>query len=152
MSGEKQIQFEQWVPHPVEKVFAFFASEHNLETLTPPWLHFRVLGASTPQLTDGTLIDYSLKIRGIPCRWQSRIESWEPNVCFVDLQTKGPYAFWHHTHQFISRDGGTLMTDAIRYRLRFSALAKLFLIDRFVSRDIAAIFAYRQKKIAELFR
>ena len=41
---------EQWVPLPVEKVFPFFADEKNLEILTPPFLHFHVLGKSTPAI------------------------------------------------------------------------------------------------------
>lgn len=31
------------LPQPREKVFAFFADTFQLETPTPPWLHFHVV-------------------------------------------------------------------------------------------------------------
>ena len=37
-----------------------------------------------------TRIDYRLTLRGLPVRWTSRIESWEPGVAFVDRQEHGP--------------------------------------------------------------
>ena len=141
---------EQWIPLPVEKLFLFFADEKNLETLTPPWMHFQVLGKSTPAMQEGTLIDYRLRIRGISVRWQSRIEQWIANERFVDTQTRGPYSYWHHTHTFASKDGGTLAADRVRYRVPGGFIGRIFILP-FVRRDIRIIFNYRKKKIEELF-
>lgn len=142
---------QQWVPHPVEKVFSFFSDEKNLEILTPPWLQFKVLQKSTPQIEEGTLIDYRLKLKNIPFKWQSKIIDWVPNEKFVDTQTKGPYQYWHHTHTFEPLRNGTLMVDRILYRVPLKAFGDL-LTSHQVSKDIKKIFQYRKEKIEEIFR
>jgi len=112
-------------------------------------LRFRVLGMTTREVVEGTLIDYALRLHGIPLRWQSRIESWVPNRKFVDVQTRGPYASWRHTHEFESDDGGTIIRDRVRYRLPLGALGELaagWLVDR----DLDAVFDFRRRRIEEL--
>ena len=54
----------------------------------------------------GTLIDYKLKLNGIPFGWRTRIAHWDPPYGFVDEQLKGPYSIWHHTHTFADEGGG----------------------------------------------
>ncbi len=105
--------------------------------------------AKTGAKRDGTLIDYRLRLHGIPVRWQSRIESWRPSRAFVDLQTRGPYRLWHHTHEFEAVEGGTVMRDRVRYQLPFGALGDLA-ASWMVKRDLERIFEYRRMRIAEL--
>ena len=38
----------------------------------------------------GTLIEYRLRVHGVPLRWTSRIEEWELGAAFVDRQVRGP--------------------------------------------------------------
>lgn len=138
---------EIWLPAPLEDVFEFFSDAANLEVLTPPWLRFEVLTPTPIEMKPGALIDYRLKIRGIPLRWQSEITEWSPPYRFVDEQRKGPYRRWHHTHTFESVDGGTSVGDIVDYAVPGGALIhKLF-----VKRDIENIFAYRHKKLLEIF-
>ena len=73
---------------PLESVFAFFADAANLELLTPGWLHFRILSPLPLAMAAGTRIDYRLRLRGVPIRWQSEITAWEPPYRFVDEQRK----------------------------------------------------------------
>lgn len=141
---------ETWLAHPIEKVFEFFSSEKNLEILTPDFLQFRVLGMNTPQIQEGTLIDYRLKIHGIPVRWQTRIEEWKPGHHFVDTQLKGPYSLWHHRHEFTAENGGTRMRDRVMFRLPLGGLGML-VAGAFVRKDVRQIFEYRERKLAELF-
>jgi len=140
---------EQRFSRPPDQVFRFFADPANLEKLTPTFLHFRVLGATTPELREGTLIDYALRLHGIPVRWQSRIEAWNPDRVFVDRQTRGPYSLWHHTHEFEAVEGGTVVRDRVRYQLPFGALGEL-LAGWLVQRDLQAIFDYRRARMAQL--
>ncbi len=141
---------EQWVPRTPDEIFPFFCDEKNLETLTPPFLNFSVLGKSTAEIGQGTLIDYRLSLHGLPLGWRTRIEDWVPGVKFVDTQLKGPYALWHHTHEFEPLAGGTLMRDRVLFRLPLGFLGDWG--GRWkVAQDVGQIFAYRRKKVDELF-
>jgi hypothetical protein len=149
--GEERFSSVQFVPKPIEEVFDFFTRAENLETLTPPWLNFRIVGRSTAELGEGTQIDYRLKIHGVPVRWRSRIERWEPNASFVDSQVRGPYSKWRHTHRFEKLPGGTLVVDEVIYRTPGGEIGNFF-GGPFVRKDVERIFAFRRAKIAELFR
>lgn len=148
--GEQEFFAEQWIPKKVEEVFPFFSEAKNLEQLTPPWLKFEVLRKSTPEIQEGTLIDYQLKIKGFPAKWQSRIEEWVPNQKFVDIQVKGPYAKWHHTHQFIPMAGGTLLRDRVIFKVPMGILGQMA-VGKLIQNDVRSIFEYRRKAIWERF-
>jgi ligand-binding SRPBCC domain-containing protein len=145
-----ELKREQWVPRPVGEVFEFFSNAMNLEVLTPPWLRFAVQTKGPIDIHPGTLIDYRLKWHGIPLRWRTEITRWEPTAMFEDLQLKGPYKLWHHTHTFIEQYGGTLMTDVVRYELPLGPLGRIAHALT-VRRNVEQIFDYRFKKVKELF-
>jgi ligand-binding SRPBCC domain-containing protein len=131
---------EQVLPGRPETVFGFFAEARNLERITPPWLQFHVLRAD--EMRAGALIEYRLKLHGIPIRWLTRIEEWVPGERFVDAQLHGPYALWHHTHEFEAHGEDTLMRDTVRYALPLGPLGEIA-HRLFVRRDIERIFDYR---------
>ena len=97
---EFSIEREQTLAQPIAVVFRFFSDPANLGEITPPWLDFRIVGCSTPKIGEGTQIDYKLRLRGLPLRWQSRIRSWNPPHGFIDEQVSGPYRSWIHEHVF----------------------------------------------------
>ncbi|MDE3069335.1 MAG: SRPBCC family protein [Acidobacteriota bacterium] len=133
----------------LDEVFAFFAQARNLELLTPSWLSFEVLTPEPIEMRRGTIIDYRLRLHGLPLRWRSRIEAWEPGRRFVDLQLRGPYRLWHHTHEFEACEGGTLIRDRVRYALPLGALGDL--VGRLlVRRDLERVFDFRRTAIAGL--
>lgn len=138
---------ELWLPRPRGEVFAFFADAHNLQAITPPWLRFEVLTPAPILMGPGALIDYRIRLRGIPIGWRTEITEWVPNTRFVDVQLRGPYRLWHHTHLFEDRDGGTLCQDQVRYWPLGGALVNWL----FVRRDVEQIFAFRAQRLSELF-
>ncbi len=141
----------QDLPAPRAEVFAFFSDPSNLERLTPPWLNFRIVTPAPLPRGEGALFEYRLKVRGVPLFWRTLIESWDEGHGFVDRQLVGPYALWHHTHRFEDLpDGGTRITDRVRYRVGFGFIGRLatWLL---VRRDIERIFQYRKQVIAALF-
>lgn len=148
--NENILEAQQWIPRPVDEVFSFFSVETNLEKLTPAFMKFKVMGKSTPEIGEGTLIDYRLGLHGVPMRWRTRIESWKPGVEFVDNQLVGPYRLWHHTHRFESRDGGTLMTDRVRFALPMAPLGDWF-AGPWVRKNVETIFRFRHQAIEALF-
>ena len=139
-----------WVPHPPAAVFPFFADARNLELLTPPWLSFTILTPTPIEMQVGTLIDYRIKLHGVPIGWRTRIARWEPPHAFADEQLRGPYTLWHHTHTFTACDGGTVLGDEVVMRPKGGPLASL-VMKMFVRGDVARIFRHRAKVMAEQF-
>ena len=144
---EFTLHAELWLPRSRDQVFPFFAEARNLETLTPPWLNFEVLTPAPIVMRPGALIDYRIRVHGMPIGWRTEVVEWTPPHRFVDVQLRGPYTLWHHTHTFEERNGGTLCIDDVRYRPRGGALMNWL----FVRRDVQRIFAYRQQRLREMF-
>jgi ligand-binding SRPBCC domain-containing protein len=144
------LERRQRIERPLAEVFPFYADAANLERITPPWLSFEVTTEGPIEMGVGALIDYRLRLHGVPVRWQTRIEEWQPPHRFVDAQLGGPYALWHHTHTFHA-DGprATILGDRVRYAIPFGPLGELaraLLVDR----DLEQIFDYRQEAVADI--
>jgi hypothetical protein len=144
------LAFTQQVARPLTEVFNFFSQAENLEILTPPWLNFKILSAAPQPVQQGTLINYSLRVHGIPLRWTSEIVEWESPHRFVDLQLRGPYKVWRHEHRFAARDGGTLISDTINLSLQLGFLGQLAYKIK-VHSDLQEIFTFRKEKVRALF-
>ena len=147
--AEHVLRREQIIPKPVEELFAFFADAGNLEAITPPWLGFRILTPTPIAMKSGTRIDYRIRWRKLPVHWITEIRRWEPPNGFMDAELRGPYRLWEHTHEFRSVDGGTRMTDVVRYALPFGLIGMLA-HSWFVEADLEAIFDYRRDRVAVL--
>ena len=148
-SGVHVLRHEQRLDAPPEAVFPFFADARNLEAITPPLLRFRLLTPEPIAMGVGTFLQYALRLHGVPVRWDTIIQEWAPPRRFVDVQVRGPYRLWHHTHELLPVDGGTLMRDTIRYSVGFGVLGE---VARrvVVRRDLEAIFAFRAERVPAL--
>lgn len=145
------------LPGTLASVFPFFAAAENLEAITPPWLNFKILTPSPIHLKVGALIDYQIKIRGVPVRWRTRIAVWEPPHRFVDEQIKGPYRRWWHEHTFEERPcapgsnhAEVLAKDRVEYAVPGGPLEPI-VHALFVKNDVRRIFAFRQEALRKLF-
>jgi len=143
------LERHQRVPGSPADVFEFFADAYNLEAITPPWLHFRVRSAPA-EMGVGAEIRYSLRLHGIPIRWVSRIDAWEPPHRFVDVQIPGPYRLWRHTHTIAPDGDHVLIHDAVEYALPFGPLGELAR-RAVVRRDLERIFDFRREVIERRF-
>jgi len=154
MSGQEAavyvLEQEQFVPQARHEVFAFFSDAYNLERLTPQFLNFKILAPAPTEMKPGAIIEYSLRLYGVPLRWRTRIESYTPEESFVDTQERGPYALWHHTHTFEEVEGGTLMRDVVRYKIHFGILGRIAHFF-FVKRALNQIFGFRRTAVDEVF-
>lgn len=135
------------LPQGPEQVFPFFADAANLEKLTPAYLHFETLTPLPMEMRKGSLIDYRLRLHGVPIRWQTEITEWDPPFRFVDTQIQGPYRWWVHEHRFLENDSGTLAVDEVLYAMRFGWL----LHPLFIKRELVNIFSHRAQVLHELF-
>ena len=133
------------LPRQRPEVFAFFADAGNLQDITPPWLHFRILTPPPIEMRAGAVLDYRLRLHGIPLSWKTGITAWDPPHRFVDEQIRGPYRLWIHEHIFEEDGDGTVVSDHVRYAVPFGTLANWVL----VRRDLWAIFRYREERLKE---
>jgi ligand-binding SRPBCC domain-containing protein len=141
------LEREQLLARPLAEVFPFFADARNLQRLTPPLLDFQILTPVPTEMRPGALIDYRLRVHGVPLRWRTEITAWEPPHRFEDTQRRGPYRLWVHEHTFEEREGRTLAKDRVRYAIAGGELVHRLL----VAPDLKRIFDYRAARLAELF-
>jgi len=147
---EELFTTRQDVSRPREEVFQFFSDPGNLMRLTPPWLGFSILTPAPLPVGEGAVFDYRLKVRGLPLRWRTLIETWEEGRSFTDRQIQGPYAFWHHTHLFLDLPGGgTRIVDRVRYRVGWGPLGCLATA-LWVRPDVERIFRFRKDAVQRL--
>jgi len=140
------LRSEVQLPGTRAQVFPFFADAANLQRITPPWLRFEMLMPPPVEMGVGTLLDYGLRVRGVPIRWRSEITAWDPPRRFVDEQRRGPYRFWVHEHVFTVVNSGTLVSDTVNYGVYLG-----FLVQRlFVGPDLRRIFEYRKEALQNL--
>ena len=147
VDGEFRLDSSQFIPADQDEVFSFFSDASNLERITPDSVRFEIVTPTPIEMAEGTIIDYRLKIRGIPLSWKTEITVWNPPHRFVDEQVKGPYRQWIHEHRFKEVEGGTLVEDTVRYRVPGGRLVHTL----FVRRDVRSIFEHRHQRLEEIF-
>lgn len=146
-----------WLPEPRPEVFAFFADPRNLERVNPPGTGLRWLEPPPATLSAGAVLDFHVRLLGLPVRWRVMIREFDPPYRFVDVQLWGPFARWEHRHRFIAGpadadgggDVGTWVEDRVTYRLPLGLLgAAAHAV--WVRRSIGAMFDYRERILCEL--
>ena len=144
-----QLSRTQLLARPRSEVFALFSDASNLEALTPPFLHFRILTPMPIEMRADARLDYQLSLFGVPVRWRTRITDWQPGRRFVDEQESGPYALWRHTHEFEERGASTLMRDVVDYSEPLGPIGTVAHV-LFVRRTLDRIFDFRRDAIVRL--
>jgi len=138
---------EQVLPLPLAEIFPFYADAANLEAITPPHLKFKITSPQPIKMAKGALIDYSLRLYGLPFKWRSEISEWNPPYNFTDQQLVGPYQYWIHQHLFEETpEGSTKVIDSVEFKAPFHFISKHLVIA-----DIHKIFAHREKTLNQLF-
>ena len=137
------------LPYPVETVFGFFSNAENLPRITPSNVGFEILTPTPIEMAEGTVIDYRIRLSGIPMRWRSLITVWDPPHEFADVSLKAPYKSWVHHHHFKAIDANTTrMVDSVRYQLPLTPLGDIAY--PLVKLQVAGIFKYRNQRIPEI--
>ena len=140
---------DQAVNRPQAQVFDFFAAAENLARVTPAKLGFEFVEPPPDRFDVGVEVHYRIHINGIPVNWISRIIEWDPPRRFADLQIKGPYHRWTHTHIFDpDGDSRTIIRDRVQYEVPLGPLGEVARL-LFVERQLKAIFDFRAQAFGE---
>jgi uncharacterized protein YbjT (DUF2867 family)/ligand-binding SRPBCC domain-containing protein len=145
-----RLSASQFVARPIEEVFAFFSRPQNLGRMTPPSMRFEFL-SDDREMREGLEIRYRIRpLLGIPMTWTGLIAEFVAPTRFVDVQVRGPYRHWEHTHTFEAVPGGTVIRDDIRYSLPLGPPGDL--VNRLIVRgELARIFHHRADTIRRVF-
>ena len=133
------------LPVEIDGTFRFFADASNLEIITPPELCFHIITPQPFKITEGTEIDYRLRLHGLPIAWRARISNWNPPHRFVDEQIQGPYKLWIHIHRFYEQNGSTEVVDEVWYQLPLWPLGEI--VYPLVAAQLQRIFRFRKQAI-----
>ena len=163
------LEFEQWVPFPLEHVFAFFSNPENLLRIMPASSGTELIALDrkpAPPPPPGSAGDKAAGVGSaivtsfrvfpllpIRAQWIARITEFEWNHYFADVQDKGPFKSWHHRHEFQAeaREGiaGTLVRDVIDYEVGFGFLGEIANAT-FLHRQMHSTFTQRQETLPKL--
>ena len=141
---------EQFVAADPEKIFAFFSDVARLGEITPEYVGLEDLTTDESPMHEGMTIVHRIRWFGIPLRWSTTIEEFDPPARFVDRQISGPYGAWRHEHIFEERDNGTLVIDRVVYAMPLGIVGRVAHA-LLISRELRNIFEYRARRISEIF-
>lgn len=153
MKGVYFLRQEQLLPVDLLTAWAFFSSPNNLAKITPPAMDFKPLTSfkEGQEIHTGMLIDYKVKpLFGISLFWRTEIVEVQKPYRFIDIQLKGPYRLWEHTHIFTEKENGVLMQDVVKYQLPFGPLGVLANA-LLVRKKLESLFAFRKAAIERIF-
>src|ERR1700756_1149180 len=164
------LEFEQWLPFPLERLFAFFSNPENLPRIMPASSYTQLIALNRvppPEVAGvcskkaagvGSSIVTSFRVLPfLPLRrrWVARITEFEWDRYFADVQDEGPFKSWHHRHEFASarRNGteGTTSRDVIDYEVGFGFLGSIANA-LFIRQQMQTTFAERQGRLPNLLR
>ncbi len=162
---------EQWLPYPVEVVFAFFAMPENLPRISPPWQKVRIEEAmfrapgprpassmSFRSFAAGAGTRLTISMRPFPFSpirlpWRIRISEFLWNEYFADEQEDGPFRMWRQVHRFAAEERagrpGTLLRDSIEYALPLEPVAGM-LQPMLIRPVLQRMFAVRHTRTGQL--
>jgi len=134
----------------IEEIFDFHCDTNNLPLISPNYIKATIIKIDKPVRLNSEIILQILQYNLIKTNWHIRISDFEKNKIISDLQIKGPFKFWEHSHIFELIDGKVKMTDKIKYELPFGFIGKI-LNSLFFKKLIHNQFVFRHKKTKELF-
>ncbi len=137
---------ESKFPVPVESLFAWHERPGAIQRLSPPWDPLEVIDRFGGIRDDAwTLL--RMRIGPVPYLWQARHRWYEPNRFFQDVQERGPFRYWTHSHRFAA-DGPdqSWLMDQIEYALPGGRVANR-LAGRWVNARLRAIFRFRHQRL-----
>jgi ligand-binding SRPBCC domain-containing protein len=135
------------MPVPAEELFRWHAEPGTLRRLTPPWETVEVVGPDAG-LAAGQQVELRVRFGPFALPWKARIVEVVPGRSFTDVQVKGPFASWRHTHRMVpTGPAASYLEDRVVYALPGWAPGR-WVAGRLVRRKLERLFDYRHQTTA----
>lgn len=143
MADPEVFEFQSIFPCGVDELYNWHARRGALERLIPPWEKTTVVRRKGG-LDPGGEVELRMHAGPIPFRWIAHHIENSPGEKFRDIQYKGPFSSWSHTHTFKPEGGNALLEDRIEYSLPVQSLLPSF-IKRHVETTLLRTFEHRRR-------
>ena len=132
---------------PAQALFDWHNHRGAFERLAPPWQPVRL--ERFEGIRDGQRAVIKLGPKPAALAWIAEHRDYIEGRQFRDIQVKGPFARWEHTHRTIPEDDTTsVLEDDVAYRLPFAPLSQP-LGGKLAERQFERMFAYRHRVTRE---
>lgn len=132
------------LPAPAAEAFDWHGRPGAFDRLKPPWKRVQVLEAAG-DIHDGARVVLRVPLGPFGVRWYLEHQGWVEHRQFQDVQIRGPFAAWEHTHHFLPVDGQSCtLSDSIDYTLPLQAVTAP-LMRRLLERQLTTLFCYRHR-------
>jgi uncharacterized protein (TIGR01777 family) len=139
----QQFNKRSLLPVAAAEAFAWHERPGAFTRITPPWERVAIV-SQRGGIQNGDQLVVRTWVGPFPVIWVADHFDYQPPRQFRDVQTKGPFAKWVHTHLFQSTDAGTTyLEDQVEYELPLGPLGRLFAAG--VGKKLARMFDYRHR-------
>lgn len=130
------------LPVPAPEAFEWHVRPGALDRLIPPWEKVQVV-ERLGDISDGGEVKLITRIGPLPVEWLAKHTTFIPGREFRDVQVRGPFSHWEHTHRFEPGDNDTCsLEDRVEYALPGGQLGR-WLGSRMVEEKLRRMFVYR---------
>jgi ligand-binding SRPBCC domain-containing protein len=130
------------------RVFEFLVSVRNLPQVMPPSPRLTIVEAP-PRLFAGARFTVRVSQFGIGQTVLSEVTWFEEGRGFTDIQLRGPFTRWEHTHTVEPHARGVRMCDRILFEPPRGLLGWI-LTEARIRKQLAATFAHRDAAFTRL--
>jgi hypothetical protein len=148
MGRKKVFVAQSVISAPAEEVFRWHAEPGALERLTPPWEPMEVLQPA-PGIRNGDRGVLRVRVGPLRVRWEFEHRECVDGRQFRDVQIRGPFRRWDHTHRMMPEGANTCrLEDRVEYELPLGFIGS-FLGGWLVDKKLRKLFRYRHNVTAE---
>ena len=138
--------YKSHYPCSAEDLYSYHSRPGALERLLPPWEKNRII-SKQGNISPGSQVKLKMYAGPFPFYFHARHIEDKPGEMFRDIQEKGPFSSWSHSHFFHNTEQGSLLEDKIEYALPGHRFLPNFVINH-IERKLTRIFQQRQRTLS----
>ena len=140
-------EHESAYPCSAEELYHWHSRPGALERLLPPWQRIAVV-ARQGGIEPGDMAELAMHAGPFAYRFLARHTDNLPGKMFRDIQEKGPFSSWCHSHYFSNSEHGAILKDQVEFGLPGHRFLPDF-IKNYVYTNLQQLFNHRQNLLLE---